>query len=179
MNLFDVKEFTIEEPVGVRTIGFAITYTKPEEWLTSPICKLDKLEYIESEKDGRKRKTFSVMSEEEEPNLLLVSLAKSRGIITYGKLSGTHFIPIGEHMNCEYSGSTNVVGEPMDYKFKYNPKRPIIIIDIENAEQVEPELRVDENKNMIGNYKLIPYKKYIALELAIRPIKNRSDLDGN
>ena len=45
MNLFNVKEFTIEEPVGVKTIAFAITYTKPEEWLKAPICKLDKLEY--------------------------------------------------------------------------------------------------------------------------------------
>lgn len=171
MNLFDVKEFTIEEPLGVKTIAFVITYTKPEEWSNSPICKLDKLESIENVVEGRKRKTFSVMSDEEVPNVLLVSLAKSRGIITYGKLEGSNFIQIGQNMNCEYSGSTNVVGEPMDYKFKYNPKRPIIIIDIETAEQVEPELRVDVNKNMIGNYKLIPYKKYIALELAIRPNK--------
>ena len=171
MNLFDVKEFSIEEPLGVKTIAFMITYTKPEEWLTSPICKLDRLESMENIVKGRKRKTFSVMSEEQEPNVLLVSLAKSRGIITYGKLEGTHFVQIGEHMNCEYSGSSNVVGEPMDYKFAYNPTRPIIIIDIETAEQVEPEIRVDKNKNMIGNYKLIPYKKYIALELAIRPVK--------
>ena len=98
MNLFDVKEFTIEEPVGVRTIAFAITYTKPEEWLTSPICKLDRLEYIESEKEGRKRKTFSIMSGEEETNLLIVSLAKSRGIIMYGKMEGSKFIQIGENI---------------------------------------------------------------------------------
>jgi len=74
-------------------------------------------------------------------------------------------------MQCEYSGTSNVVGEPMDYKFAYNPKRPIVIIDIETATQVEPEIRIDANKNMIGNYRLIPYKKYLALELAIRPVK--------
>lgn len=171
MNLFDVKEFTIEEPAGVNTIAFAITYTKPEEWLKSPICKLDKLEYIENEKDGRRRKTFSVMSNDAEVNLLIVSLAKSRGVIMYGKLEGSKFTQIGQNMNCEYSGTSNVVGEPMDYKFAYNPKRPIVIIDIETATQVEPEIRIDANKNMIGNYKLVPYKKYIALELAIRPNK--------
>lgn len=171
MNLFDVKEFTIEEPVGVRTIAFVISYTKPEEWANAAICKLDKLESIENIVEGRKRKIFSVMSDEKEPNLLLVSLAKSRGIITYGKLEGSTFVQVGQNMSCDYSGANNVVGETMDYKFKYNPKRPIVIIDIENAEQVEPELRIDENKNMIGNYKLVPYKKYIALELAIRPVK--------
>jgi len=171
MNLFDVKEFTIEEPVGVKTIAFAITYTKPEEWLTSPICKLDRLEYIESEKDGRKRKTFSIMADEAETNLLIVSLAKSRGVIMYGKMEGSKFTQIGENMQCEYSGTSNVVGEPMDYRFAYNPKRPIVIIDIETATQIEPEIRIDANKNMIGNYRLVPYKKYLALELAIRPIK--------
>lgn len=171
MNLFNVKEFTIEEPVGVKTIAFAITYTKPEEWLKAPICKLDKLEYIESEVEGRKRKTFSMMIDEEENNLLIVSLAKTRGIIMYGKLEGSKFIQIGESMKCEYSGTSNVVGEPMDYKFNYNPKRPMVIIDIETATQVEPEIRIDANRNMIGNYKLVPYKKYIALELAIRPVK--------
>ena len=89
----------------------------------------------------------------------------------YGKLEGSKFTQIGENMNCEYSGTTNVVGEPMDYKFVYNPKRPIVIIDIETATQIEPEIRVDANKHMIGTYKLVPYKKYIALELAIRPNK--------
>lgn len=171
MNLFDTKEFTIEEPVGVKTIAFIISYTKPEEWVNAPICKLDRLESIENIVDGRKRKTFCVMADDKEPNLLLVSLAKTRGIITYGKLEGSNFKQIGQNMSCDYSGTSNVVGETMDYKFRYNPKRPIVIIDIENAEQVEPELRIDENKNMIGNYKLVPYKKYIALELAIRPVK--------
>lgn len=172
MNLFDVKEFTIEEPVGVRTIAFAITYTKPEEWITSPICKLDKLEFIENEVNGRKKKTFSIMSDEESVNLLIVSLAKTRGIIMYGKFEGNKFTQIGENMKCEYSGTSNVVGEPMDYKFAYNSKRPIVIIDIETATQVEPEIRIDANKNMIGNYRLVPYKKYLALELAIRPKKS-------
>ena len=37
--------------------------------------------------------------------------------------------------------------------------------------QIEPEIRVDANKHMRGTYKLVPYKKYIALELAIRPNK--------
>lgn len=171
MNLFNVKEFTIEEPVGVKTIAFAVTYTKPEEWLTSPICKLDRLEFIENEVEGRKRKTFSIMSDEDETNLLIVSLAKSRGVIMYGKMEGSKFTQIGDNMQCEYSGTSNVVGEPMDYKFNYNPKRPIVIIDIETATQIEPEIRIDANKNMIGNYRLVPYKKYLALELAIRPIK--------
>lgn len=171
MSLFNVKEFTIEEPLGVKTAAFAVVYTKPEEWLNSPICKLDKLESIENVVEGRKRKTFSIMADEEEPAVLLVSLAKTMGIITYGKLQGSRFTPIGENMKCEYTNTSNVIGEPMDYKFKYNPKRPMVIIDIETAEQIEPEIRIDANKNMMGNYRLIPHKKYIALELAVRPVK--------
>ena len=48
-----------------------ITYTKPEEWLTAPICKLEKLDFIENETNGRKKKTFSIMSDEEEVSLLI------------------------------------------------------------------------------------------------------------
>lgn len=171
MNLFNVREFAIEEPVGVKTIAFMITYTKPEEWLNAPVCKLERLEYIENEINGRNKKTFSIMSDENSVNLLILSLAKTKGMIMYGKLEGNRFTQIGENMTCEYSGATNVIGEPMEYKFVYNPKRPMVIIDIETAMQVEAELRIDEKKNMIGTYKLIPYKKYIALELAITPMK--------
>ena len=75
------------------------------------------------------------MSDEDEVSLLIISLAKMRGVIMYGKFANNKFTPIGENMKCEYSGTSNVVGEPMDYKFVYNSKRPMVIIDIENEKK--------------------------------------------
>lgn len=171
MSFLDTQEFSITEPAGVKIVAFVVNYTDSDKWDELPICRLEKIEANEKNDDGKKLKVFSIPTEEKEiSNVIMVSLAKSRCVIGYGKVAENKFIPERNTIHLEYTNIGDVEGEALDYKFKFNPKRQIVIIDADTGEQMIPTVSKDKKINEIrGNYKLIPYRNYIAMELAIRP----------
>jgi len=170
MNFLEGIEFNIMQPIGINVVAFAVKITKFDQWKNLPLCTLEKLEYAESSVDGRTQRTFSIPYSDDmkNANILIVSLAKNRCVIGYGHIENNEFISEEETIQLEYMnyGESEVLER--NYSFSYNPKRQIVLLDAESGEQLIPSISSpDIFGNLKGTYKLIPYKKYIALEMNI------------
>lgn len=169
MEFFSTQEFGITEPPGVNTVAFVVNYTDANRWADVPVATLEKLESRITEENGMIKKIFSITSETKEvKNVIIVSIAKSRCVIGYGNVKDNQFIADEGTIHLEYTNITDVEEEFIDYKFKFNPKRQIIIIDVDRAEPIKPAVTRKDDV-IIGHYNLVPYKNYIAMELMIRP----------
>jgi len=170
MNFLEGIEFNIMQPIGINVVAFAVKITKFDQWKNLPLCTLEKLEYAESSVDGRTQRTFSIPYSDDmkNANILIASLAKNRCVIGYGHIENNEFISEEETIQLEYMnyGESEVLER--NYSFSYNPKRQIVLLDAESGEQLIPSISSpDIFGNLKGTYKLIPYKKYIALEMNI------------
>lgn len=186
MSFLEGQEFSIVQPAGLKIVAFIINQTSAEEWDTYPFYLLEKLEYVESEKDGKITRTFSVPTTEEVLNVIVISIAKNRCVIGHGKIKDNQFVAENETIQLQYTNVAEIVGDEQEFSFEYNSKRQIVLIDIENGEQVIPKITKDEvTKNFVGKYKLVPYKNYVALELAVKlknynaKIQNKEVLETN
>jgi len=171
MNFLEGIEFNIMQPVGVNVVAFLIKMTKKEQLKEQPFCTLEKLEYTETAVSGRVQRTFSIpyTTEEQDTNVLIASFAKNRCVIGYGHVEDNQFISETETIQLEYMNYDVSEVELRNYNFTYNPKRQIILLDAEIGEQVIPTFSSpDVFGNLKGVYKLIPYKKYIALEMNVK-----------
>lgn len=171
MNFLEGIEFNIMQPVGVNVVAFLIKMTKKEQLKEQPFCTLEKLEYTETAVNGRIQRTFAIpyQAEGQESNVLIASLAKNRCVIGYGHVEDNQFISQAETIQLEYMNYDVAEVEARNYNFSYNPRRQIILLDAENGEQVMPTFSSpDVFGNLKGVYKLIPYKKYIALEMNVK-----------
>ena len=188
MNFLEGIEFNIMQPIGVNVVAFAIKMTKFEQWKNLPLCTLEKLEYTETAVNGRIQRTFSIPygDEMKDANVLIASLAKNRCVIGYGHVENNQFISEEETIQLEYTNYGESDVEARNYSFMYNPKRQIILLDVESGEQMIPSFAApDVFGNLKGTYKLVPYKNYVALELKMlvtlpkdgtKDIKNIEDL---
>lgn len=182
MNFLEGIEFNIMQPIGINVVAFAIKMTKFEQWKNLPLCTLEKLEYTENSVNGRTQRTFSIPygDDMENVNILIASLAKNRCVIGYGHIENNEFISEKETIQLEYInyGESEVMAR--NYTFSYNPKRQIVLLDVETGEQMVPTIsKPDMFGNLKGAYKLIPYKKYIALEMNVMvslPKKDTNDI---
>jgi len=171
MNFLEGIEFNIMQPVGVNVVAFLVKIAKQEQWGNLPLCSLEKLEYTETAVNGRIQKTFSIpyMTDDSGTNVVIASLAKNRCVIGYGHVENNQFISATETIQLEYMNYSEADVEARNYTFTYNPKRQIILLDAEIGEQVIPTFSSpDVFGNLKGVYKLIPYKKYIALEMNVK-----------
>ena len=169
MSFLEGQEFTVPQPAGVNVVAFLVNETSPEKWDTLPLYMLDKLECTQFEENGKVLKTFSVPTDEDELNIIVLSLAKNRCVIGHGKLHDNQFIADSETVHLQYTNMGEIETEEKEFTFKYNPKRQIVIIDAETGEQVIPRISKDEvTQRFNGKYKLVPYKNYVAMELAIK-----------
>lgn len=171
MNFLEGIEFNIMQPIGVNVVAFLIKMTKFEQWKNLPICTLEKLEYTETSVSGRIQRTFSIPFGEdmENVNVLIVSLAKNRCVIGYGHVENNEFVSEKETIQLEYMNYNESEVIERNYNFTYNPKRQIVLLNAENGEQVIPSFSApDVFGNIKGTYKMIPYKKYIALEMNVK-----------
>jgi len=171
MNFLEGIEFNIMQPIGVNVVAFSIKVTKHEQWKNLPLCTLEKLEYAETAVDGRIQRTFSIPydSEMKSANVLIVSLAKNRCVIGYGRVVDNQFVSESETAQLQYTSYGESEVEARNYSFMYNPRRQIILLDAETGEQAMPTFaKPDVFGNLKGTYKLVPYKKYIALEMNVR-----------
>lgn len=169
MSFLEGQEFTVAQPAGVKVIAFVVNQTAPEKWNTLPLYLLEKLEATQKEVDGKVLKTFSIPSEDEVFNVIVLSLAKNRCVIGHGMVKDNQFIAEKDTIHLQYTNMADVDGEEKEFSFKYNPKRQIVIVDVENGEQILPKISKNEvTQGFDGKYKLIPYKNYVALELAVK-----------
>lgn len=170
MNFLEGIEFNIMQPIGVNVVAFLIKMTKFEQWKNLPLCTLEKLEYTETAVNGRIQKTFAIPygEETEDVNVLIVSFAKNRCVIGYGHVEDNEFKSEAETIQLEYMSYDESEVVERNYTFSYNPKRQIILLDTQTGEQLIPSIsKPDVFGNLRGTYKMIPYRKYIALELNI------------
>jgi len=180
MSFLEGIEFTVMQPVGVNVMAFAINFTKKEQWSSSPLCTLEKLEYAEVAVDGRIQRTFSIpYSDEPIQNVVILSLAKTRCVIGYGKVENGEFIEAKETIQLQYSNYAQADVVERNFEFTFNPKRQIVLVDVDEGKQVFPSVsKPDTFGNLHGTYKLIPYRNYVALEMRINiklPKTNQSE----
>jgi len=170
MGFLEEIEFNIMQPIGVNVIAFAIKFTKFEQWKNLPLCTLEKLEYTETAVNGRIQRTFSIPYGEEfkEANILIASFGKNRGVIGYGRVKDGEFVSEEETIQLEYMNYGEEDVQERNYSFSYNPNRQIILLDTQTGEQMIPTIsKPDVFGNLKGTYKLVPYRKYIALEMNV------------
>lgn len=170
MNFLEGIEFNIMQPMGVNVVAFLVKFTQREQWKNLPLCMLEKLEYTETAVNGRIQRTFSIpyTVDNSGTNVVIASLAKSRCVIGYGHIENNQFVSEDETIQLEYMSYGETEVEARNYTFSYNPKRQIIILDTQTGEQMIPIIsKPDMFGNLKGTYKLIPFKKYIALEINV------------
>jgi len=169
MGFLEGQEFSVSQPAGVKVVAFLVNQTPPEKCSSLPLYFLEKLECTQTEVDGRVTKTFSIPTEEEVQNVIVLSLAKNKCVIGHGMVKDNQFIAEKDTIHLQYTNMAQVDGEEKEFSFKYNPKRQIVLIDAEKGEQVLPKITKNEvTLGFDGKYKLVPYKNYVALELAVR-----------
>lgn len=181
MNFLEGIEFNIIQPVGVYVVAFAVKMTKFEQWKNLPLCTLEKLEYSENVIDGKVQRTFFIPYGEEfkDANILIASLTKNRCVIGYGRIKNNEFVAENETIQLEYMnyGESDVLAR--NFSFTYNPNRQIVLLDVQTGEQVMPTIsKPDMFGNLKGTYKLIPYRKYIALEMNVMVTLPKDNFDN-
>lgn len=170
MNFLEGMEFNIMQPIGVNVVAFSIKMTKFEQWGNLPLCTLEKLEYTETAVNGRIQRTFSIPYGDDmnKVNVLIASLGKNRCVIGYGHIENNSFISEEETIQLEYMNYGESDVEARNYSFSYNPGRQIVLLDVETGEQVLPLIsKPDMFGNLKGTYKLVPYRRYVALEMNV------------
>lgn len=180
MSFLEGTEFNVIQPVGVNVVAFAVNFTRKEQWSDSPLCTLEKLDYVESAVDGRIQRTFSIpYSDEPIRNVVILSLAKTRCVIGYGKVENNKFVEAKETLQLQYSNYAQENVEGRNFNFTFNPKRQIALIDVDDGKQVFPTIsKPDVFGNLHGTYKLVPYRNYVALEMSVNiklPKTNESE----
>jgi len=169
MSFLEGQEFSISQPAGVKIVAFLVNQTVPEKWDTLPLYLLEKLESTQTEVDGKVTKTFSIPTDEEVFNVIVLSLAKSKCVVGHGMVKDNKFIADKDTIHLQYTSMGDVVEEEKEFSFKYNPKRQIVLIDVETGDPISPKITKNElTQGFEGKYKLVPYKNYVALELAVR-----------
>jgi len=173
MDFLQGQEFTLTQPTGTNIVAFVVNFTDPKDWGKVPACMLEKIESIENVVEGRVEKTFSIpMADEEYYNIVLVTLAKSRCVIGYGLLENNNFVLNDNTIQLKYLRNEAVEDVEQDYIFAYNPARQIVLLDADSGEQIMPViLSHNTNEKIKGKYRLVPNKRYIALELGLSVIE--------
>ncbi|MCI8548815.1 MAG: hypothetical protein HFJ38_08055, partial [Bacilli bacterium] len=87
MNKFEV----IDMP-GMATIAFVVEKNEEEYAKGHSLLSLQKIECIDTQVDGKIKKTFSVIKTNDEPQLIvLLTLTNSKAILSTGELSDKGF----------------------------------------------------------------------------------------
>lgn len=180
MDFIHTNKFEISDMPGMNTLAFLIE----EDTSTSiPFYSLQKLDAVNVEVDGKKSKQFNVIDDGKPQDIVLLTLANKKAILSTGTLDRDGFKNGEGSKSVSYGSIFNADG--IDYKeFAYTPnmKRRFTIIDTVTCEEVKPMLYVDENTQEVkGRCKILPLRPYIVLEignLKARMVGMTSELDG-
>ncbi len=167
--LLQMNKFELVDMPGMNTIAFVVEKNEDDYRSGKALLTLQKIESIDTEENGRIKKTFNVIKIDDEKQLIiLLTLTNSKAIISTGELDGNGFVATESNIPLNYGTIYNQEG--IEYKeVEYTPsmKRHFSIIDTQNCEEVRPVLYTDEITGEIkGKCKLLPNRPYIVLELS-------------
>jgi hypothetical protein len=166
--LVQINKFEIIDMPGMNTIGFVVEKNEEEYKRGNAFLSLQKIDSIDSEQDGKFKKTFNVICGGEDKQLIvLLTLTKSKAILSTGELTSDGFKATESNVPLSYGTIFNQDG--IEYKeVDYNPdmKRHFSIVDTQTGEEVQPSVFMDPITNTIkGSCKILPHRVYIVLEL--------------
>lgn len=180
MEYIHTNKFEISDMPGMKTLAFLI-----EEDISAniPFYSLQKLEPVNIETEGKINKQFNVIDDGKEQDIVLLTLANKKAILSMGVLGKDGFKSGEGSKSVSYGSIFNADG--IEYKeFAYTPnmKRRFTIIDTVTCEEVKPVLYADTITNEIkGRCKLLPLRPYIVLEIGdfkARMVGMTSELNG-
>lgn len=165
-----MNSFEIIDMPGMETIAFLVERNDNEYRKGNALFTLEKLVSTQREEEGRIKKSFTILpSEYEKQTVVLLTLTKSKAILSTGEITKDGFVSKDNAVPLSYGTVFNQEG--IEYKeFSYTPnmKRQFAIIDTSTGEEVKPTLYVDSVTNEVkGKCKLLPLRPYIVLELRL------------
>lgn len=164
MEYIHTNKFEITDIPGMNTIAFLV-----EEDTSSnlPFYSLQRLQSTNVQNNGKIVKEFSVIDDGKSQDIVLLTLANKKAILSAGVLNKVGFSPSKVSEAISYGSIFNMDG--IEYKeFAYTPnmKRRFTIVDTATCEEVTPSLYVDEfTKEIKGRCKILPLRTYIVLEI--------------
>lgn len=166
--LIQMNKFEVIDMPGMVTIAFVVEKNEEEYEKGRSLLSLQKIECIDTQEEGKIKKTFSIIKTDDEPQLIvLLTLTNSKAILSTGELSPEGFKATESNVPLSYGSIYNQ--SSVEYKeVEYSPdmKRHFSIIDTETGEEVKPVLYTDELSGKIkGKCKILPHRPYIVLEL--------------
>jgi len=169
MNL-QMNSFEIIDMPGMDKMYFLVERNDNEYRKGNSLFTLQKLDSTGREEDGKIKKTFTIIPDNQEKQMIvLLTLTKSRAILSTGEITEDGFVSRDNAVPLSYGTVFNQEG--IEYKeFSYTPnmKRQFAIIDTSTGEEVKPTLYVDNITNEVkGKCKLLPLRPYIILELRL------------
>lgn len=169
MDNLQMNSFEIVDMPGMNTVAFLVERNDNEYRKGNSLFTLSKIEHIDTEENGKIKKLYSVIPVVEKQFVILLTLTKSKAILSTGELSSEGFKSKENAVPLSYGTIYNHDG--IEYKeFSYTPnmKRQFAIVDTGTGEEVKPSLYVDSLTNEVkGKCKLLPLRPYIILELRI------------
>ena len=166
--LIQMNKFEVIVMPGMTTLAFVVEKNEEEYKKGNALLSLQKIECIDTQIDGKIKKTFSVVKTDDNPQLIvLLTLTNSKAILSTGELTSEGFKITEANVPLSYGSIYNQTG--VEYKeVEYTPdmKRHFSIIDTQTGEEVRPVLYTDEITGKIkGRCKILPNRPYIVLEL--------------
>lgn len=168
--LIQMNKLELYDMPGMNTLAFIVEENDAEYKKGNAFLSLQKLDCSESSEDGRIKKTFNIIAgNKEEQLIVLLTLTKSKAILSTGSLTKDGFTAVEKDIPLNYGTIYNQEG--VEYKeVNYTPdfKRLFSIIDTQTGEEVRPILYRDKDTNTIkGKCKILPSRPYIVLELKL------------
>ena len=180
MEYIHTNKFEISDMPGMNTLAFLV---EEDTSANIPFYSLQKLEPVDVETDGKINKQFNVLADGKAQDIVLLTLANKKAILSTGILDDNGFTSSEVNKSVSFGNIFNADG--IEYKeFVYTPnmKRRFTIIDTVTCEEVKPMLYVDElTKEVKGRCKILPLRPYVVLEigdLKARMVGMSSELDG-
>ena len=166
--LVQMNKFEVIDMPGMNTIAFVVEKNEDAKRTGGAILSLQKIEAIDSEENGKIKKTFNVICGDTEKQLIvLLTLTNNKAILSTGELTKDGFVAVESNVPLTYGTIYNHDGvEYKEIEYTPNMKRHFAIIDTQTGEEVKPVLYNDEVSGKIkGRCKILPNKPYIVLEL--------------
>ncbi len=164
MEYIQTNKFEITDIPGMNTLAFLV---EQDNSANIPFYSLQKLESTNVQADGKISKEFSVIADGNAQDIVLLTLANKKAILSSGMLSTDGFKPSEVSEAINYGSIFNTDG--VEYKeFSYTPnmKRRFTIVDTTTCDEVTPTLYVDEaTKEIKGRCKILPLRTYIVIEI--------------
>lgn len=166
--LIQMNKFHVVDMPGMKTVAFVVERNS-ENMETSSGMYLQKLDCIDINDQGKIKKEFNVIksTEDEKQTIVLLTLTRSKAILSTGELDSTGFKAIDTNVPLSYGSLYN--SSSVEYKeVNYTPdmKRCFSVIDAQTGEEIRPVLYNDPISGMVkGKCKILPNKPYVVLEI--------------